>query len=85
MSKKLLAPVTLRSVIQRINRKLKLDNETLKATRGQRLRMQVGDYYVVDFNRNFILHTNVDPEQMGRELGVLHAWERVIDEQEEVS
>jgi len=80
-------PVTVRSAIQRINRRLKPDNEMLKTARGRYMRMQVGDYYIVNFNRNFILHTNVDPELLGRELGVLHEWERVIDvdEQEEVT
>jgi hypothetical protein len=73
--------VTVRSVIQRINRRLKPDLEMLKITRGWRLRQEVGDYYVIDFRRNWITHKHVDPEQMGRDLGVLHAWEQVVEEE----
>ena len=70
------ASVTMRSVVQRINRKLKPDLEQLKTTRGERLRMDVGDYYVIDYSKNSIIHKDVDPEQLGRELGVLREWSR---------
>jgi hypothetical protein len=75
------APVTVRSVIQRINRRLKPEQEMLKTTRGRHLRNSVGDYYIVDFAHNWIKHPNVDPEQWGRELGVLHEWEEVVENQ----
>ena len=68
-------PVSMRAVIQRINRKLKPDLEMLKATRGERMRREFGDYYVIDFRRNFVTHTRVDPEEMARDLGVLKEWE----------
>ena len=70
--------VTMRSVIQRINRRLKPDREQLKTTRGERLRMEVGDYYVINYAKNFIAYKDVDPEQLGRELGVLKEWEQVV-------
>jgi hypothetical protein len=74
------APVTERALVQRINRRLAKDFETLKAARGGRWRSTTGDYYVVDLQRNAIARTNVDPEALGRELGVLHAYERVVEE-----
>jgi hypothetical protein len=77
MTKHSKTPVSMRAVIQRINRKLAPDLEGLKTTRGGRARLELGDYYVIDFNRNFILHKDVDPERMARELGVLQPWEEV--------
>jgi hypothetical protein len=61
MTRRERTPVTTRAVIQRINRKLKPDLEMLKVTRGNRWRREVGDYYVIDFNRNWIIHKHVDP------------------------
>ena len=37
-------PVSMRAVIQRINRKLTDDDEVLKTTRGERARFDLGDY-----------------------------------------
>jgi hypothetical protein len=71
-------PVSTRAVIQRINRKLKPDNERLKVTRGDRWRPALGDYYVVNFDRNRIVNKNVDPEALGRELDVLKPHEAVV-------
>jgi hypothetical protein len=71
------APVTMRALIQRINRKLSAEEEMLKVTRGDRWRGDLGDYYVVDMNRNHLVSTHVDVAALGRKLGVLAAWENV--------
>lgn len=42
-------------------------------------RAAVGNYFVVDFNRNNLVHTNVDIVEFGRKLGVLQPWERLAD------
>jgi hypothetical protein len=47
------------------------DHKMLKIARGERLRQEVGDYYVIDFRKNYVVATRVDPEQMARELGAL--------------
>jgi Domain of unknown function (DUF6602) len=78
-SEKVSVPVTLRSVLQRINRKLAKQGEVLKATRGERARSQMGDFFVIDASRNFLVQANVDPEALARELGVLNPWESVIE------
>ncbi len=70
-------PVSMRALIQRINRKLKPELEALKITRGNQWRPELGDYYVVDLNRNSIIRKDVDPEKIARELGVLRDWEEV--------
>jgi len=77
MTKRQKVLVTMRAVIQRINRKLKPDSEKLKMTRGERMRQEVGDYYVIDFKQNWITHKHVSPEQKARDLGVLQPWEIV--------
>jgi hypothetical protein len=70
-------PVTLRALIQRINRKLADSGQCLKAARGEKARQEVGDYYTVDVRLNFLVEKDVDPETLGRDLGVLKVWECV--------
>jgi hypothetical protein len=69
--------VTLNAVIKRINRKLRPDWKALRATRGQRSRSNLGVFYLLNTHRNAIENTHVDPEEYGRDLGVVGAWERV--------
>jgi len=76
-------PITMRALIQRINRALKKENEfeVLKITRG-RWRGGAGDlgrYYTVDENRNAVTGQHIDPEKLGRKLGVLKDYEHVAD------
>jgi hypothetical protein len=71
------APVSLRALVQRINRKLVHENEQLKATRGDRWRHEQGDYYIVDHSRRWIVAKHVDVEELGRELGVLAEFEAI--------
>jgi hypothetical protein len=72
-------PVSRRALLQRVNRRLAQDGEMLRAARGARAISEVGDFYVIDVRRNFLLHRSVDPEALGRELGVLAEWEHVED------
>ena len=72
--------VSTQAVIQRINRKLRPDLEMLRATRGERMRLDVGAYHVINFRMNAIMHINVNPEAMARELGVLADHEEMADE-----
>jgi hypothetical protein len=78
LAKRTTVPVTMRALIQRINRRLKADGEMLKTARG-RAAFSVGQYYICNPQRNWIVKERVDPEALGRELGVLAAWERVED------
>ena len=72
-------PVTMRALIQRINRILGKDREKLKTPRGEQARFELGQYYVLDLHRNCVLQKDVDPEELGRTLGVLKDYERVIE------
>ncbi len=69
--------VTMRALLQRINRALEKEGEQLKTLRGDAELAELGRYYVVDYNTNTITAQHVDPEAWGRELGVLKAYEQV--------
>lgn len=73
-------PVTVRALIQRINRKLAKDEEKLMKLRGERGRDDLGDYYVVNLDRNHVVNSHIDPEQFGRKIGVLEEWETVVQD-----
>jgi hypothetical protein len=68
-------PVSMRALVQRVNRRLKVVGEVLKAARSERVASSVGQFFIVRRNKIAIQH--VDPEAFGRELGVLSAWEHV--------
>jgi hypothetical protein len=69
------APVSMRALITRINRKLRDDGEVLKAARSERVASSVGLFFTV--RRNKIASQGVNPEALARELGVLSDWEHV--------
>ena len=55
-------PVTMRAVIAHINRKLRPDDEVVKVPRG-RWRNELGDFYILNFNRNWVVNKNIDPRR----------------------
>jgi len=59
------------SLMARINRKLALQNQKLHKSRPRMGHNELGDYYIKDFNRNFIVDKNVDIERVARELGLI--------------
>jgi hypothetical protein len=69
------APVSMRALIARINRRLKDDGALLKAARSERVASSLGQHFIV--RRNAITTQHVDPAKLGRELGVLSEWESV--------
>lgn len=71
-------PITQRALIQRINRALKDNDESLKKTRGAAMELECGEYYILSF-RNVVMNKHVDPEELGRSLGVLKPHERVVE------
>jgi len=77
-------PVGERTLIARINRKLRDDDdpaaaEVLKKSRGDRAREQVGNYYVVTQSGGYMVHPDVDLEEFARKLGVLKPYEELAD------
>ena len=68
-------PVTRRALLQRINRRLKDEGEVVYAARGTQARRDLGDYYRLDLSRNAVIEKDVNPEALGRKLGVLQQYE----------
>jgi hypothetical protein len=77
MARKVGIPVTERALIQRINRVLRKDGRILKVTRGERALREVGQYYLLGFDRNTVTTLHVDIEELAHELGVLRSFERL--------
>jgi len=78
------ALVSKRALVQRINRALAHQDQQLRATRGTRSgegftsdQVELGYYYTVDFRLNCVVEKHVDLEELGRELKVLAAWEKL--------
>lgn len=71
-------PVSERATIQRINRKLRPDMCALKQTRGERARMDLGYWYVIDYTHNIIIAQNINLESYAREVGALAEHEEVV-------
>ena len=69
--------ISERALLQRLNRKLAEEKLIVKKTRGEKLVREVGDYFLLDLHRNRITEKHIDLTAMGRERGVLAAWEVV--------
>jgi hypothetical protein len=67
-------PIAEKALYQRINRKLRADGEVLKRARGN-VETTLGEYYVVNVERNFVAQHHVDIAELGREIGVMAEWE----------
>jgi hypothetical protein len=74
MTTKPRVPITEKALYQRINRKLRERGEVLKRARGH-VETTLGEYYVVNVERNFVAQHHVSLDEFGRELGVLAGWE----------
>jgi hypothetical protein len=72
-------PVSTRALIQRVNRKLEAKNMQLKVTRGMRAVADLGEFYVIDASRNFVVDKYVNIEELGRKVGALQPWEKLAD------
>ncbi len=72
-------PVSRRALIQRINRALRKDDKILKTARSERVRLDLGDYYIINTRRNLLTDKQIDLESLGRELDALADYERLED------
>jgi hypothetical protein len=74
-------PVTMRALLQRINRELLLVGATnggarqIRRGRGR----DAGGFYILDVARNEILAWGIDPVETGRRMGVLAPGQVVVD------
>ncbi len=71
-------PVSVRAVIQRINRRLKKDGQLLRACRWNNWnRENFGQYYVVSTGTGRLIETNVELEKLARREHALELWEEL--------
>jgi hypothetical protein len=70
-------PVTERALLQRINRALAKNHEVLRRTRGEKWRPELGDFYVLDLNRNVIVSKHAEPLTLAKRLDVLKPYEEL--------
>jgi hypothetical protein len=79
-TKKTRVPVAERALLARINRQLAHEGRRMKrCADNSPWHAQLGDYYVLDMNRNTIDAQFVSIEAWGREAGVLKDWEALIE------
>lgn len=76
MKKKLKVPVSERALIARINRKLAHQGEKLFRSRSNEIQVTVGDYYIVDLERNTTAGQKVGLESLAKKLGALKPYEK---------
>lgn len=69
-------PVTERALLQRLNRKLAADGQAVRSARGEAAK-HMGRFFTLDWRQTAVTGTNVDIEELGRELEVLQPWERL--------
>lgn len=72
--------ITKGALFQRLRRRLAKDGHILKATRGERYRHDLGDFFTVDEWNNVVVDRQINLEPLGRELGVLKAYEQMEDD-----
>ncbi len=69
-------PISLRAMIERINRKLAAKGQILMTTRKWgRVKLHY-DYYILDLSGN-VIEWGIDPETLAHKLGVLKEGEEV--------
>ena len=73
-------PVSMRSLLGRINRKLVKEEEVLKTLRGNRHLHDLGRHYIVSTRSGSVRAAHVSPAMLAQELGVLQTWEALEEE-----
>jgi hypothetical protein len=73
------APVSMKALVRRVNRRLVKQGQKLIKTRGERVRAELGDMYVIDTNTSALILFRVNVEVLARELGALQTWQKVAD------
>ena len=74
-------PISADAVIKRINRVLETENPSeflrIKRTRGSRAQQNLGEFYLLNGNRNFILDHHLDLNEVAKQYKVLSITEQV--------
>jgi hypothetical protein len=74
--------ITTKALTARLNRALAKQGsmgEKLRKTRSTQMLVDVGEYFTVDMQGNYVTRTHVDLEHLGRELHCLASYEALAD------
>ena len=74
-------PVSRVALVARINRRLAENNEQLRASKSAGAKQEMGSYYIVNTQVNGITNSNLDLEDLARELRCLQPWETLAESQ----
>ncbi len=74
-------PVGRDALVARINRRMAENNERLLAARSARVKMEMGDYYIVNTKHGGMTRSNLDLVDLARELRCLQPWEALVEEE----
>jgi DNA-binding Lrp family transcriptional regulator len=69
--------VTVKALLQRVNRRLRENDQKVCRARSERVRLGLGAFYAIDEKRRLILGKDVNLEQVARELGALKPHEEL--------
>jgi len=72
-------PVGRVALVARINRRLAENNEQLRASKSAAAKQEMGDYYIVNTQVNGITNSNLDLEDLAREMKCLQPWEMLVE------
>jgi len=67
--------ISERALIQRLNRALANEHIIVKKSRPRVRYNQLGAFYAIDWQSNFIVDMNIDIEALARKKGVIAEWE----------
>ena len=71
------------AVVSRVRRALAKEGCNIKRSRSLNMQINVGEFYVYDVSRNFVVEGIDDVEAFARELGVLSDHEAMRNESDE--
>ena len=69
--------VTYRALFQRINRALAKTDRKLCASRSAATKAAWGEYHLISLSADIVCALHVNPEELGRELGIIFPGEKV--------
>jgi hypothetical protein len=69
--------VSERALMARVNRSLADSHEMVKKARGEYARRELGEFYLLNFFHNRIMHQDLDLEDYAREIKVLFPYEKL--------
>ncbi len=73
-------PVTVRSIRQRIDRKLPKGQQLRSANRSARWVEEIGAFFLVDKAKGTVIERDVDLAELAKRLGCMEDYERIVDD-----